>query len=124
MQIFAYLQMYLFRIVHVFWTAHGCVDGVSFHALLRSETEFERRLHAILWTIHSPCQDVYPENSGEVLPKLCLGSKQSMETNPIYATAGGIRTYPHILKVRNIVYMHYIFILHYTRLCMLEDGGP
>jgi hypothetical protein len=30
MQIFAYLQMYQFRIVHVFWTARGCVDGVSF----------------------------------------------------------------------------------------------
>ena len=32
MQMFAYVQPYLFRIVHVFWTACGCVDGVSFHA--------------------------------------------------------------------------------------------
>jgi hypothetical protein len=28
MQIFAYLWPYLFRIVHVFWIAHGCVDGL------------------------------------------------------------------------------------------------
>ena len=75
MQIFAYLQMYQFRIVHVFWTARGCVDGVSFHALLRSETEFRRHLPVVLRTVHSPCQDVYPENSGEVLPKLYLGSE-------------------------------------------------
>jgi hypothetical protein len=73
MQIFAYPQIYLFRIVHVFWTARGCVDGVSFHALLRSETEFRRHLHVVLRTVHSPCQGVYPDNNGEVLPKLCLG---------------------------------------------------
>ena len=29
-QIFVYLQPYLFRIVHVFWTARGCVDGLVF----------------------------------------------------------------------------------------------
>jgi hypothetical protein len=75
MQIFAYLQMYLFRIVHVFWTARDCVYGVSFHALLRSEAEFRRQLPIVLRTVHSSCQDMYPENSGEVLPKLCLGSE-------------------------------------------------
>jgi hypothetical protein len=48
MQIFAYLQMYLFRIVHVFWTSHGCVDSVSFHALLQSETEFWHQLPVVL----------------------------------------------------------------------------
>jgi hypothetical protein len=47
-----------------------------------------------------------------------------METNPIYAIAGEIRTYPHLLEGRNIVYMHYMFILNYVRLYMLEDGGP
>jgi hypothetical protein len=26
--------MYMCRIIHVFWTARGCVDGVSFDALL------------------------------------------------------------------------------------------
>jgi hypothetical protein len=34
MQIFEYLQMYLFQIVHIFWTARSCVDGVSFLDLL------------------------------------------------------------------------------------------
>jgi hypothetical protein len=47
-----------------------------------------------------------------------------METNPVYATAGGIRTYPHLLEGSNVLYMHYMFILNYTRLDMLEDGGP
>jgi hypothetical protein len=47
-----------------------------------------------------------------------------METNPIYTTTGGIRTYPHLLEGRNIVYMHYMFILHYTRLYKLEERGP
>jgi len=46
-------------------------------------------------------QDVYRENSGEVLPKFCLGEERSMETNLIYASAGGIRTYPHLLDSRN-----------------------
>jgi hypothetical protein len=45
-----------------------------------------------------------------------------METNPIYATAGRSRTYPHLLEGRNVVYMHYMFILDYTWLCMLEYG--
>jgi hypothetical protein len=72
MQIFAYLQMYLFRVVHIFWIARGCIDGVSFHALLRSETEFQRHLPVVLETLHSLCQDVYMENSREVLSKLCL----------------------------------------------------
>jgi hypothetical protein len=67
--------MYLFRIVHVFGTVRSCVDGVSFHALLRFETEFQRHLPVVLQTVHSPYQDVYLENSGEVLPKLCLGSE-------------------------------------------------
>jgi len=46
-------------------------------------------------------QDVYRENSGEVLPKFCLGEERSMETDLIYASAGGIRTYPHLLDSRN-----------------------
>jgi hypothetical protein len=35
-----------------------------------------------------------------------------MKTNPIYATVGGIRTYHHLLEGRNVVYMHYMFILN------------
>jgi len=46
-------------------------------------------------------QDVYQENGGEVLPKFRLGKERSMETNLIYASAGGIRTYPHLLESRD-----------------------
>jgi hypothetical protein len=67
--------MYLFRVLHVFWTARNCVDGVSFHALLQSETEFWRYLPIVPRIVHSPCQDVYPENSGVMLPKLYLKSE-------------------------------------------------
>jgi hypothetical protein len=42
----------------------------------------------------------------------------------MYATLGGIRTYPHLLYGRNVVYIHYMFILNYTQLYMLEYGGP
>jgi hypothetical protein len=49
--------------------------GVSFHALLRSETKFRRHLLVVLQTVHSPYQDVYLENNREVLLKLCLGSE-------------------------------------------------
>jgi hypothetical protein len=47
-----------------------------------------------------------------------------METNPIYTTAGAVRIYPQLLEGRDVVCMHYMFILHYTRLYMLEDGRP
>jgi hypothetical protein len=54
-----------------FLTACGCVDGVSFYGLLRSETEFRQHLPVVL-----PIREiVYWENNGEVLPKLCLGSE-------------------------------------------------
>jgi hypothetical protein len=32
-----------------------------------------------------------------------------METNPIYATTSGIRTYPRLFEGRNVVYIHYMF---------------
>jgi hypothetical protein len=41
-----------------------------------------------------------------------------MQTNPIYATACRIRTYPHLLEGRKVVYMHYMFILHYVIICV------
>jgi hypothetical protein len=34
---------------------------------------------------YSPYQDMYLENRGEVLPKFCLESEYSIETNPVYA---------------------------------------
>ena len=40
MQLFAYIEPYVFRIVHVIWTAQGCVDMVSFHGQLRSVQSF------------------------------------------------------------------------------------
>ena len=55
-----------------FWTARGCVDGVSLCGPLRSEAEFRHHLPVVL-RIQSPFRDVYLENSGEVLPKFCLG---------------------------------------------------
>jgi hypothetical protein len=38
-----------------------------------------------------------------------------METNPIYATAGGIRTYPHLLEGRNVVYNIKLYSVIYVR---------
>jgi hypothetical protein len=52
---------------------------------------------------HSPLQDLYRENNGEVPPKFHLEPERSMEINLIYASAGGIRTYPHLLESRNTV---------------------
>ena len=55
-----------------------------FHALLRSETEFRQHLPAVL-QIHVSAtsrENVHPENNGEALSKLYLGSKQSMENEP------------------------------------------
>jgi hypothetical protein len=33
-----------------------------------------------------------------------------METNPIYATIGGLRTYPHLLEGRNVVRVHALHV--------------
>jgi hypothetical protein len=54
---------------------HVVVDGVSFHAPLRSGTEFRHHLPVVLQTVHSHCQDVYPKNSEDMLHKLYLGSE-------------------------------------------------
>ena len=48
MQIFAYWWSYLFWIIHVFWTAWGCVDRVSLYGPLRSEAEFRHHLPVVL----------------------------------------------------------------------------
>ena len=63
---------------------------------------------------HSPLQDVYRENSGEVLPKFYLGEERSMETDLIYASAGGIRTYPHLLDSRNTALMQLMVTILYA----------
>jgi hypothetical protein len=36
---------------------------------------------------------------------------ESMETNLIYGSLGGISTYPHLLDIRSVMQMHEIFIL-------------
>ena len=36
-----------------------------------------------------------------VMPKHHLGPERTMETNLIYASAGGIRTFPHLLESRD-----------------------
>jgi hypothetical protein len=51
----------------------GCVDGVSFHALLRSEIEFWQHLPAVLWIHVLAGRVYYPENNREVTSKLYLG---------------------------------------------------
>ena len=40
---------------------------------------------------------MYLENSGEVLPKFCLGSEYVMKADPAYTFSGGIRTYLYLL---------------------------
>jgi len=47
-QITVYIRPYLFRIVHIFWTAHVCVNEVSLHVPLRSELEFRQHLPIVL----------------------------------------------------------------------------
>jgi hypothetical protein len=114
----------MFRAVHVFWIARRCVDGVTCSTVYSSPRQSFGVTSLLFSGQYTLCQDMYPENNGEVLPKHCIDSEWSMKTNPIYATAGGIRTYPHLLECRNVVYMHYMFILNNTLLYMLEDGGP
>ena len=73
MQNFAYVRPYLFRTVHVFWTARGCVDGVSFHGLLPFETEYRHHFPLFFgYTISLPgC--VFGEqrrNAAEILSRI------------------------------------------------------
>ena len=59
-QNFAFVRPYLFRIIHVFWTARGCVDGDSFHDLLPFEIEYRHHFPVVL-RIHN-----LPSLSGRV----------------------------------------------------------
>ena len=75
----------------------GCVDGVRSHGLHRFKTKSRHHLLIVLRIHNLLFRDVYLENSGEVLPKFCLRSVQSMRTNPSYASSrvglGPILTY-------------------------------
>jgi hypothetical protein len=64
MRTFAYLRPYLFRIVYVFWTAHGCVVEVSFHALLYFEMVFQHHLSVVLWIHTLPCRTCIGRTAG------------------------------------------------------------
>jgi hypothetical protein len=67
----SYLRLYLFRIVHVIWTARGSVDeSVSmFWSDLRQSFGITSCCSLDTQSAYS---DVYLENSEEVLPKFCL----------------------------------------------------
>ena len=68
-----------------------------------SDAEFRQCLPVVLRVhiLSAYCRDVYQENSGEVLPKFCIGSgAEHGKTNPIYTYSGGIRTYPYLLACR------------------------
>ena len=68
-----------------------------------SDAEFRQCLPVVLrmHILSVYCGDVYQENSGEVLPKFCVGSgAEHGKTNPIYTYSGGIRTYLYLLACR------------------------
>ena len=62
---------------------------------------------------------MYLENSGEVLPKFCLGLEGIMETDLIYVWSGGIRTYLYLLESKPNFYIHLNLIVVAD---ILEDG--
>ena len=68
-----------------------------------SDVEFHQCLPVVLWVhiLSVYCGDVYQENSGEVLPKFCVGpGPEHGKTSPIYTYSGGIRTYLYLLECR------------------------
>ena len=89
MHIFAYVGSYLFWIVHIFWTARVCVDGFSLHGLLRSEI-VSASPPCCSPNAQSSCQDVYSENSGEVLPKFVSDRSRAWKLTPSTHTRVGL----------------------------------
>ena len=68
-----------------------------------SDAEFRQCLPVVLrmHILSVYCGDVYQENSGEVLPKFCVGSgAEHGKTNPIYTYSGGIRTHLYLVAGR------------------------
>src|SRR6185312_8885959 len=109
MQLFAYMEPYVFRIVHVIWTAQGCVDMVSFHGQLRSVPEFWHHLRVVL-RIHN------------LLDRMCIWRAAGRCCrNFVSATSGSwkptISTHPRVglgpiftyYSLLDIVYMKSIF---------------
>src|SRR6266566_8826906 len=68
-----------------------------------SDAEFRQCLPVVLRVhiLSAYCRDMYQENSGEVLPKFCVGSgAEHGKTNPIYTYSCGIRTYLYLVASR------------------------
>ena len=68
-----------------------------------SDAEFRQCLPVIhrINILSVYCRDVYQENSGESVPKFCVGSRiEHGKTNPIYTYSGGIRTYLYLLACK------------------------
>ena len=93
MRISAYVRLYLFRIVHVFWTARECVYGLASMFRHRSSQSLGSTSQLFSEYTLSLCHDVYWENNGKVLLKFRLRRERSIEANLIYASLGGIKTY-------------------------------
>ena len=78
-----------------------CRLGSFSHMLCSgSDAEFRQCLPVVLRVhiLSAYCRHMYQENSGEVLPKFCVGSgAEHGKTNPIYTYSGGIRTYLYLL---------------------------
>ena len=55
MQIFAYLRAFLFQIVHVFWTARGCVDGLV--SMVRSGPRWCFGITLSMWDLQDTPQE-------------------------------------------------------------------
>jgi len=99
-QIFVYLRPYLFRIVHIFWTARGCVDKLV--SMVRSGPRWCFGITPVVLRIHTlPCRTCIGRTAGRCCRNSVSDRERSMETNLIYAFVGGIRTYPHLLESRN-----------------------
>ena len=122
MQIFPYLKPYLFRIVHIFWTARESIGGVSFHGLLRSETEFWPHLPFVLRIHTLPSRMYIWRTAGRCCRNFVSDRstawKLTLSTDPRMGL-GPILTYQIVGTSCRCNWC-----LYYSPLYMLEDGGP
>ena len=108
----------------------------SFSHMLCSGSNVEfRQCLAVVLRVHilsAYCRDVYQENSGEVLPKFCVGSGAYLwKMNPVYTYSGGIRTYHYLLECRlhgrNKIYkvdqLINIYMVNYIYNCCVSSSS-
>jgi hypothetical protein len=77
---------------------------VSFHGLLRPETEFQHHLPVFLRIHTLPAKTCIWRTAGRYCQNSVSDRSRAwkgMETNLIYTSSGGIMTYPHLLDSRN-----------------------